>query len=186
MAFAQHVLCLFITCPAHFTFLAKHAHKHPLDPSLDSTADVLSLDHGRRKMVWLMKPLQPTTKPWGALDTAAVCVYLFGLFLEAAADQQQWSFQRKKHALIFGRKPREGDFARGFLTSGLFRYTRGFDCKHVHAYLLAVWALWQVTHAYCMCLYAMPLIMSKAAYSAACIWSFTKLANKDGPQAVNV
>jgi steroid 5-alpha reductase family enzyme len=59
---------------------------------------------------------------WG--DAIAIVWCIVSLALETTADQQQWSFQEAKH----GRRPKqaeaEGDYKRGFLTRGLFRFSR--------------------------------------------------------------
>ncbi|QWF85258.1 DUF1295 domain-containing protein [Amycolatopsis sp. CA-230715] len=58
--------------------------------------------------------------PFGTLDTVAGAVFLALLAGETIADQQQWTFQRGKHAeLAAGRQPRER-----FVRTGLFRYSR--------------------------------------------------------------
>ena len=58
---------------------------------------------------------------------------LFSLFFvgETIADQQQWKFQNEKHRIIKeaakntnGLKLYDGDFGLGYLTHGLFRYSR--------------------------------------------------------------
>ena len=46
------------------------------------------------------------------------------LALETAADQQQWDFQSRKHALIAAGRPLSGEFADGFCQTGLFRFSR--------------------------------------------------------------
>lgn len=62
--------------------------------------------------------------PLGPLD--ALAAFLAGslLALEAMADEQQWSFQMKKQKAARARQTKHGDIARGFLSSGLFRYSR--------------------------------------------------------------
>lgn len=59
-----------------------------------------------------------------SLDYAAAALFLLLLAIETVADQQQWSFQQKKHALIAAKKPLTGDYKRGFITTGLFAYSR--------------------------------------------------------------
>jgi steroid 5-alpha reductase family enzyme len=55
-------------------------------------------------------------RPLGGLDIAAAVVFLGLLAGETIADQQQWDFQRWKHAQDIPDKR--------FLTTGLFRYSR--------------------------------------------------------------
>lgn len=62
--------------------------------------------------------------PLNNLDFAAIGLFLFFLVLETTADQQQYNFQTAKYAAKAEGKTLRGDFARGFLTSGLFRYSR--------------------------------------------------------------
>eukprot|EP01094_Clydonella_sp_ATCC50884_P021445 TRINITY_DN4725_c3_g1_i1.p1 TRINITY_DN4725_c3_g1~~TRINITY_DN4725_c3_g1_i1.p1 ORF type:complete len:366 (+),score=95.30 TRINITY_DN4725_c3_g1_i1:121-1098(+) len=62
--------------------------------------------------------------PLNSLDYAAAAAVLFFLLLETVADQQQWVFQNEKYRLINAQLPRVGDYARGFLTHGLFRFSR--------------------------------------------------------------
>lgn len=58
------------------------------------------------------------------IDLLASFSCIFFLALEAIADQQQYNFQLKKYALMATKQPMKGDFERGFLTTGLFRYSR--------------------------------------------------------------
>ena len=78
--------------------------------------------------------------PLGPVD--ALAAFLAGSFLalEAMADEQQWSFQTNKRKVMSSR--RRGDVARGFLSSGLFRYSR-------HPNFFAEQAFW-----WSMCLFA--------------------------------
>lgn len=58
------------------------------------------------------------------LDGVAVISFCFFLALETMADQQQWTFQNEKYLRRREGRPLDGDFGRGFRTSGLFRYSR--------------------------------------------------------------
>ena len=62
--------------------------------------------------------------PLNALDYCATALFLAALALETIADQQQWVFQQSKH----GKAPRlakhAADYERGFLTTGLFSWSR--------------------------------------------------------------
>jgi steroid 5-alpha reductase family enzyme len=65
--------------------------------------------------------------PLHALDHAAAAAFVLFLVGETVADEQQWRFQKAKHeALARGERPRDG-----FLTAGLFRYSRhpNFFCE---------------------------------------------------------
>lgn len=65
--------------------------------------------------------------PLNTLDYAAAAAFLVFLLGETVADEQQWRFQRAKHAAIArGEAP-----PRGFITTGLFRYSRhpNFFCE---------------------------------------------------------
>lgn len=61
-----------------------------------------------------------------AMDAVAAAAMTAFLALEATADQQQWAFQQSKHrAPGFVRQSHlRDDYTRGFLTQGLFRYSR--------------------------------------------------------------
>eukprot|EP00762_Andalucia_godoyi_P001270 ANDGO_04810.mRNA.1 Uncharacterized protein C594.04c len=96
----QHVLLLWITLPAYIALL--------------HSADV------------------QTVAQLNALDFAAAGLFLFFLAVETVADQQQWVFQNEKYRrrdLVAKNADATrtlivGDYARGFLTSGLFKYSR--------------------------------------------------------------
>ncbi|NBX23998.1 MAG: DUF1295 domain-containing protein [Microbacteriaceae bacterium] len=58
--------------------------------------------------------------PFGVADVIVALAFLFFLTLETIADQQQWNFHKWKSAeRAAGRDPRPG-----FLTTGLFKYSR--------------------------------------------------------------
>eukprot|EP00742_Colponemidia_sp_Colp-10_P008965 GILJ01009740.1.p1 GENE.GILJ01009740.1~~GILJ01009740.1.p1 ORF type:complete len:348 (+),score=43.26 GILJ01009740.1:44-1045(+) len=69
--------------------------------------------------------------PLNSIDLFAAICYLCLLTGETVADQQQWIFQNAKYAKINAKAKLTGDYARGFLTSGLFRYSRhpNFFCE---------------------------------------------------------
>ncbi|MBN1533246.1 MAG: DUF1295 domain-containing protein [Spirochaetes bacterium] len=78
--------------------------------------------------------------PISPMDFAAAALFAIFLLGETAADQQQWNFQRAKQS-AGGAKT--GDIARGFITTGLFRYSRhpNFFCEQCiwwSLYLFAV------------------------------------------------
>jgi len=57
-------------------------------------------------------------------DFLLVGVYSFLLIFETLADQQQWNFQIEKKKMITNKYELYGDYKRGFLASGLFKYSR--------------------------------------------------------------
>jgi steroid 5-alpha reductase family enzyme len=61
---------------------------------------------------------------WNILDVLAMLFVVFCIVLETLADQQQFEFQSEKYRRIDQGLPLEGDFARGFRTSGLFAWAR--------------------------------------------------------------
>lgn len=71
--------------------------------------------------------------PLTVLDYVAASGFLAFLLIETISDEQQWAFQTEKHATPS--EQRKGDYARGFLTQGLFRYSR-------HPNFFAEQALW--------------------------------------------
>ncbi|EGD72649.1 hypothetical protein PTSG_04384 [Salpingoeca rosetta] len=81
------------------------------------------------------------------VDMAAAVLFFVFFLIETISDEQQWAFQTRKHAM----QPQErtGDFARGFLTRGLFRYSRhpnffAEQCLWWSFYLFAVGVSGQV------------------------------------------
>lgn len=83
-----------------------------------------------------------TSSATGIVDYALAAVFLVLLTIETVADEQQWAFQSAKYAM----KPEEraakgGDFARGFLSKGLFAYSR-------HPNFFAEQSMWWVLAAF--------------------------------------
>jgi steroid 5-alpha reductase family enzyme len=70
------------------------------------------------------------SSPINAADFVVAFVYLIFYAIEAIADEQQWSFQSKKHDWLKNKKTSKytkeqvEDFERGFLVKGLFKYCR--------------------------------------------------------------
>jgi steroid 5-alpha reductase family enzyme len=64
------------------------------------------------------------TTPLNEIDYAATALALTCLIIEAVADQQQWNFQTAKYAAINAGKRLTGPFAKGFIDTGLFKYSR--------------------------------------------------------------
>jgi steroid 5-alpha reductase family enzyme len=62
--------------------------------------------------------------PLNVYDLAALFLFLNFFTLEVVADEQQWAFQTKKYELKSKNSPLYGEYADGFLSSGLFAYSR--------------------------------------------------------------
>ena len=62
--------------------------------------------------------------PLGWPDALAAAAFLALLGLETVADEQMWRFQEEKKRRVAEGAPLDGDFARGFLGSGAYRYSR--------------------------------------------------------------
>lgn len=75
----------------------------------------------------MLEALRADVRPFGALDVALCALFLALLAGETLADEQQWRFQRDKHARRAQGKP----VTQEFLTTGLFRYSRhpNFFCE---------------------------------------------------------
>ena len=83
------------------------------------------------------------TRPLNWMDAFATLSLLAALVGETVADNQQWVFQTEKWRRRKAGEKLEGDYARGFLTGGLFRYSRhpNFFCEQalwVAVYMFAV------------------------------------------------
>lgn len=68
----------------------------------------------------------------GVADGLVALVFLGLLTAETLTDEQQWRFQRRKASLSAEERARAGgDLARGFLSTGVFRYSRhlNFFCE---------------------------------------------------------
>jgi steroid 5-alpha reductase family enzyme len=68
-------------------------------------------------------------EPFNFYDLVLTVFYITALTYETIADEQQWNFQTKKHKWIKNKNVKdtqfnEADFKRGFLTKGLFAYSR--------------------------------------------------------------
>jgi steroid 5-alpha reductase family enzyme len=68
--------------------------------------------------------LQYAGTPLGWLDYLAASSMLLMLVIETVADQQQWRYQTAKKALIETGRPLTGRYAKGFLDSGLWAWSR--------------------------------------------------------------
>ena len=91
--------------------------------------------------------------PLNALDYAAAIAFAGFLIGEAVADEQQWKFQTAKYAAIARGETPEA----GFITTGLFRYSRhpNFLCEQAmwwtyYVFSIAAgagWLNWTITGA---------------------------------------
>jgi len=68
-------------------------------------------------IAWLRRDV-----PLNVVDIISIISFLFFLLGETVSDQQQWNFQQKKLKMM--QEQRSGDYLAGFLTHGLFRYSR--------------------------------------------------------------
>lgn len=92
--------------------------------------------------------------PLGPLDGLAAALMLFMIGLETVADNQQWRFQSEKHARLAAGGPLGPPYARGFLDSGLWRWSRhpnyfAEQCIWIAYYLFSVaasgqWINWSI------------------------------------------
>ena len=110
------------------TWLAEHDPLHPLGRELFS---LLFISVYQLLLIALFSipalevAWQARGTPLGLLDGVLAAAFLCLLALETATDQQQWAFQRAKHALTpEQRQAAGGDLARGFRTTGLFAWSR--------------------------------------------------------------
>jgi steroid 5-alpha reductase family enzyme len=65
---------------------------------------------------------QTTSLNW--IDALAGTVMVGCLIIETVADQQQWNYQSKKYEKINAGKRLTGEYAKGFIDTGLWRYSR--------------------------------------------------------------
>ncbi|KAF9099572.1 hypothetical protein BGX23_001214 [Mortierella sp. AD031] len=73
-------------------------------------------------MSWRASLVEITPLNW--IDAVATLLFVGALALETKADQQQWEFQEAKREAIAKKDVLTGDLKRGFLTQGLFKYSR--------------------------------------------------------------
>lgn len=67
--------------------------------------------------------IKPIPLNW--IDCIATVGFIGCLLLETVADNQQWNFyERRRIAIESNKKVADGDIKRGFLSHGLFRYSR--------------------------------------------------------------
>ncbi|EYF04773.1 DUF1295 domain-containing protein [Chondromyces apiculatus] len=117
-------------------WLAEHDPTHPLGRELFSLLFISVYQH---LLIGLFSipPLfvahallqRVSFGPWDGVAALAFLALLVG---ETVTDQQQWRFQQRKAALSPEERAQAGgDLARGFLTTGVFRYSRhlNFFCE---------------------------------------------------------
>jgi len=68
--------------------------------------------------------LQNPGKALGAFDYVIAGLMFFFIFYEMMADIQQWKFQSKKKALVKSGQELTGEYKKGFLDTGLWRFSR--------------------------------------------------------------
>ena len=68
--------------------------------------------------------LQHAGAALGLLDYLAAALMIVMLVTETVADQQQWRYQNAKKRLIEAGQPLTGNYARGFLDTGLWAWSR--------------------------------------------------------------
>ena len=59
-----------------------------------------------------------------ALDWGLAGIFIFFVVYETIADNQQWAFQSEKYRRIAANAPLDGDYQKGFLTKGLWAFSR--------------------------------------------------------------
>jgi steroid 5-alpha reductase family enzyme len=115
--------------------------------------------------------LQFESSPIGPLDYFAALLMAAMIALETVADNQQWRYQSAKHEAIRSGRPLHGEFARGFLNSGLWQYSRhpNYFAEQgvwIAFYLFSVsasaqWINWSISG----CLLLIILFRSSSAFS---------------------
>ena len=71
-----------------------------------------------------LKVLEKPGSKLGWIDVCAIILFLIFLVIETIADQQQYMFQTEKNSRIKSGMILTGDYAKGFLDSGLWRIVR--------------------------------------------------------------
>jgi len=80
-------------------------------------------------------------EPLNSVDYALASLFAFFVIYETIADNQQFAFQTKKHALLKVGEPFFGDYKKGFLSSGLWAKSR-------HPNYFAEQAVWIVFYLF--------------------------------------
>ena len=115
--------------------------------------------------------LQFSDTPLNSLDILAAALMAAMIGLETVADNQQWRFQAAKKALLESGRPLSGSYARGFLESGLWAWSRhpnylAEQCIWVAFYFFSVaasgqWINWSIGG----CLLLVVLFRGSSAFS---------------------
>ena len=73
------------------------------------------------------------TRDLNLMDLVATLVFLVAIVGETVADEQQWLFQTEKKRRTRAGEKLDGDYLNGFITSGLFAYSRhpNFFCEQL-------------------------------------------------------
>lgn len=102
--------------------------KHPVAWQLFNLGFIATYQHVLLLLIALPSAVawRQRGTPLNATDAMGTAMMLGFLAMETIADQQQWIFQQSKHrATGFVRQPHlKDDYTRGFLTHGLFRFSR--------------------------------------------------------------
>lgn len=95
--------------------------------------------------------------PLGELDYLAAGLFMMFVTLETVADQQQYNFQEEKYRRIRAQEPLDGDYLRGFRSTGLWGLVRhpNYACEQsiwITFYLFGVaatdnWINWSLVGA---------------------------------------
>lgn len=62
--------------------------------------------------------------PLGIFDYVLAVLFISFIIIETIADQQQWVFQKEKQRLLAENKELKGIFSKGFVHTGLWKYSR--------------------------------------------------------------
>ncbi|MGE4585080.1 MAG: DUF1295 domain-containing protein [Sphaerochaeta sp.] len=86
--------------------------------------------------------IQPSRPEFSFLSYLAILLFFVFLGIETIADQQQYTFQQAKYHLRPRQSEREAEYAQGFRSSGLFRYSR-------HPNYFGELGVWWSIYLYC-------------------------------------
>lgn len=112
---------------------------------------------------WMVRGTQAAELNWK--DAVVAGVWLLAFAGEHWTDEVQWSFQTAKHGMSPAQRAKAGgDYARGFCTTGPFRYSRhlNFFCENVMWWALAAfsWAAGQAASPLANATYLGALILT--------------------------
>lgn len=102
----------------------------PFHPLLQEVFNLSFVAFYQHALIWgfVVPPMFVASQqktPLNANDMALAFMFIVFLILETWTDETQWAFQNAKYAMtVQERKAAGGDFARGFCTSGPFKYSR--------------------------------------------------------------